>query len=142
MGLFDTMRGLLDVPSRKERAEAELKNVQFDANLFRNLCLTLHSEAPQNSPILILEAELEMPPMSPIPEGTETTASSCTTECHVKKTSGKNAKFSLSPEGEEKICGWLHELRDSMMRQKQPKWKGIKLTVDVPGDKYNADFRY
>lgn len=137
MGLFDKLRSMLDVPSRNERAEAALQNVQLDAKLFQNLCLTLHSQAPANSPILILEAQLEMP------EGKEERAEiSCDVECHVKKSSGKNAKFALTAEAEGNICGWLHELRDSMVRQKQPKWKGIKLTVDVPADKYSADFRY
>lgn len=126
MSVFDSVRRFLELPGRNRKQP----DVRLDAGIFHNLCHTLRAEAPGNAILLIMDAVL--------PDETE----DCDLNCRAQKASGKNAGFTPSPEGKEQICAWLHELRDSMVEQSQPRWTGMKLTVDVAADKYTADFRY
>ncbi len=128
---LDRLRDFFETPDRAAYRAQQLK-VKLDAELFMNLCKTLYAEAPKGSALLVMEARL------PVREED----GKADMECYVKKSSGKNAKYVPGQEAENKLWGWLRELRESMVAQKQPAWKGIKLVVDVPGDKYNADFKY
>lgn len=132
MAFVDLVRRFFELPTRQER-DAKKLNVKLDADLFMNVCKTLFEQAPKGSTILVMEARLPL---------AEAEGHTDELECYVKKSTGKNARFTPSVEATQKLLNWMHELRDSMERQKQPRWKGCKLTVDVPGDKYNADFRY
>lgn len=136
MHFIDMVRRFFELPTRAER-DAKKLNVKLDAQLFIQLCHTLYAEAPKDSSLLVMDARVPLEDAA-----AADAAAGCELDCYVKKSSGKNVRFAPSPEARTKICGWLRELRDSMEKQKQPRWKGIKLTVDVPGDKYNADFKY
>lgn len=137
MALIDLVRRFFELPTRAER-DAKRLNVKLDAELFMRMCRTLYEQAPKDSPLLVMDARLPLEK-----NGTdENGADDCALECYVKKSSGKNVRFAPSAEARADLCARLRELRDSMERQKQPRWKGLKLTVDVPADKYNADFKY
>lgn len=133
MALIDLVRRFFELPTRAER-DAKRLNVKLDAELFMRMCRTLYEQAPKDSPLLVMDARLSL-------EETDDDAD-CELECYIKKSSGKNVRFTPSDEAKADICARLRELRNSMERQKQPRWKGLKLTVDVPADKYNADFKY
>ncbi len=130
MDFIDRVRWFFNKPTRAERDRQKL-NLQLDARLFSDMCLTLHKEAPKDSPLLVMDVRILFEEKKPYE-----------LECHVKRSTGKNVRFAPSPEAEERLFTALDKLRASMEEQKQPRWKGCKLTVDVPGDKYNVDFRY
>ena len=114
-------------PSRQAEISANL-----DKELFMKVCKALYQEAPKGAEILFMKAKL------PLEDDMEHREMSC----HAMKSNGRKSKFTPSPEGVMDLFELLEELRDSMERQNLPAWKGFKITVDVPKDKYNADFDY
>jgi len=125
-------RFLLERPSRQERDRKKV-NIDLDGELFMRMCKTLYSEAPKGAEILVMEAKLPL---------WEDDASHRKINCFVKKSTGKNVKFIPSAQATQSLFEMLQELRESMKRQNHPVWKGFKIIVDVPMDKYTADFEY
>jgi len=126
-------RHFLERPSWHKWSKKKV-NIDLDGELFMKMCKTLYSEAPKNSEILVMEASL--------PLGEDAFSPYREMNCHAKKSNGKKAKFIPSEQATQKLFELLQELRESMKRQNHPVWRGFKITVDVPNDKYNADFEY
>ncbi len=129
LSLMDQLMRMIGEPTKAER-DAKKLNVKFDAQLFMQMCQLLHKQAPPHTPILVMEA-------APSTDDTE-----CEFLCYAKSSRKKNMKFEMTEVAEKDMHKLLVELRNSMVAQKQPHWKGMKLTVDVPNDKYQVDFKY
>lgn len=133
MPFLDLVRRLAG-PGRAER-EAQRLSKQLDGRLFMQLCRELRLEAPKDAPLLVMQARLSA-------QAAEDPAAGCELDCYIKKSTGKNVRFTLSAGAQARVCACLRELREALEAQRQPRWKELRLSVDVPGDKYHADFRY
>ena len=132
MSFGDQILHFLGLSTRQEKLRKKL-NVQLDGQVFMQICRILLEQAPKGSQILIMEARMPF-------EQTATIKNEM--DCYIQKSAGKDKKFMPSMQAEDELYALLDQVRDSMVEQKHPRWKGIKMVVDVPGDKYNADFKY
>lgn len=132
MSTGDQIRRFFGLPTKQERLQKKL-NVQLDGQQFMRICRVLLEQAPKGSETIIMEARMPFEQTADVKNEME---------CCVKKTAGKDKKFVPSMQAEDELYELLEQVRESMVNQKHPRWKAIKMIVDVTGDKYNADFKY
>ena len=136
MGFFDWVsRMFSERPSsgKRDQKKAE-ENLNLDGELFVKICKILYSESPEGSGVLVMEANL--------PFGDDASSPYREMSCHVRHSDDEITEFTPSEEAAQSLFELVYELREAMNRQNHPVWRGFKIIVDVPQNKYNADFIY
>ncbi len=141
----------LGIPTRKERQMEKLKQVQWNSELFQKICIALRDGAPHHGRYIVLRAAMPLDMESPDSQYAQV-------ECYetqmldvdvetwkkvpVSKERSQKEWFRLSENSEHNVLLWLLEQREHIVKQDQPKWKGILFVVDVPGDRFWANLIY
>lgn len=132
---------MIGLPSREDRALEKFRS-QIDADIFGRICALLRNSAPKNSEIMVLEVA--------VPKDVESADAFKMADysSYQIKGSAKNSNFVLDDAAKLNILEELLNLRKNMesgkseMAKIRGRWKHIKLLVDVPMNKYSADFKY
>lgn len=103
------------------------QKIDLDNTLFMKICQTMHAQAPEGAPTLVMEARFN--------------GDKASFNCYVPAARNRKDPFTFSELAAQQVEAALLEVRASVEKQYK-RWSACTVTVHVPDDKYNAEFHY